>query len=171
MVGESCLATLGSARIYTLKIVVLPFIKLEYGPGCQLYGNSVNFWNKGLVSRNNNPLLLRQASICKNQGFEARNDKPLSFLHAITSKCRSVCSLGSTGGGCCTWLFHIKQKYCIHQHAFLWSNIQRWAFGSWSVRARGSQVGTSWTDVGRCLNFNMAGRCASCRGTGGGFCE
>ena len=43
MVGESCLATLGLARIYTLKIVVLPFIKLEYGPGYQLYGNSVNF--------------------------------------------------------------------------------------------------------------------------------
>lgn len=43
MVGESCLATLGSERIYTLKIVVLPFIKLECGPGYQLYGNSVNF--------------------------------------------------------------------------------------------------------------------------------
>ena len=28
------------------------------------------------------------------------------------------------GGGCCTWLLHIKQKYCIHQHAFLCSNIQ-----------------------------------------------
>ena len=56
-----------------------------------------------------------------------------------------------------------------HQHVFLYSNIQRWAFGSWSVRARGSQVGTSWTDVGRCLNFNMAGRCASCRGTGVGY--
>ena len=74
-------ATLGSAEIYTLKFSVLPFIKLEYGPGYQLYGNSVNFWNKGLVSRNNNPLLLRQASIGKNQGFEARNDKPLSFCH------------------------------------------------------------------------------------------
>ena len=32
------------------------------------------------------------------------------------------------GGGCCTWLFHIKQKYCIHQHAFLCSNIQHSTF-------------------------------------------
>ena len=30
------------------------------------------------------------------------------------------------------------------------------------------KVGTSWTDVCRCLNVKMAGRCASCRGTGGG---
>ena len=30
--------------------------------------------------------LADRASICKNQGFEARNDKPLSFLRAITSK-------------------------------------------------------------------------------------
>ena len=44
------------------------------------------------------------------------------------------------------------------------------AGGSWSVRARGSQVGTSRTDVCQCLNFIMAGRCASCRGTGGGCC-
>ena len=43
MVGKSCLATLGSAKIYTLKFAMLPFIKLEYGPGYQLYGNSVNF--------------------------------------------------------------------------------------------------------------------------------
>ena len=91
-------ATLGSARIYTLKIVVLPFIKLEYGPGYQLYGNSVNFWNKGLVSRNNNPLLLRQASICKNQGFEARNDKPLSFLGGLTSKGQVGVLLGEHRG-------------------------------------------------------------------------
>ena len=49
-------------------------------------------------------------------------------VSALTSKGRSVCSLGSTGGGCCTWLFHIKQKYCIHQHAFLWSNIQKSTF-------------------------------------------
>ncbi len=32
------------------------------------------------------------------------------------------------GGGCCTWLFHIKQKYCIHQHTFLCSNIQHSTF-------------------------------------------
>ena len=32
------------------------------------------------------------------------------------------------GGGCCTWLLHIKQKYCIHQHAFLCSNIQHSTF-------------------------------------------
>ena len=37
-------------------------------------------------------------------------------------------SCRGTGGGCCTWLFHIKQKYCIHQHAFLWSNIQHSTF-------------------------------------------
>ena len=33
-----------------------------------------------------------------------------SYVSALTSKGRSVCSFGSTGGGCCTWLFHIKQK-------------------------------------------------------------
>ena len=37
-------------------------------------------------------------------------------------------SCRGTGSGCCTWLFHIKQKYCIHQHAFLWSNIQHSTF-------------------------------------------
>ena len=31
-------------------------------------------------------------------------------VSALTSKGRSVCSFGSTGDGCCTWLFHIKQK-------------------------------------------------------------
>jgi len=38
---------------------------------------------------------------------------------ALTSKGRSVCYFGSTGDGCCTWLFHIKQKHGIHQHVFL----------------------------------------------------
>ena len=47
---------------------------------------------------------------------------------ALTSKGRSVCYFGITGDGCCTWLFHIKQKYCIHQHAFLCSNIQHSTF-------------------------------------------
>ena len=37
-------------------------------------------------------------------------------------------STGIAGGGCCTWLLHIKQKYCIHQHAFLCSNIQHSTF-------------------------------------------
>ena len=37
-------------------------------------------------------------------------------------------STGIAGGGCCTWLFHIKPKYCIHQHAFLCSNIQHSTF-------------------------------------------
>ena len=37
----------------------------------------------------------------------------------LTSKGRSVCYFGSTGDGCCTWLFHIKQKHGIHQHVFL----------------------------------------------------
>ena len=36
MVGKSCLTTLGSARIYTLKIVVLPFIKLFSRTGFHL---------------------------------------------------------------------------------------------------------------------------------------
>ena len=27
--------------------------------------------------------------------------------------------LRSTGDGCCTWLFHIKQKHFVQQHAFL----------------------------------------------------
>ena len=43
----------------------------------------------------------------------------------MASRCASC---RGTGGGCCTWLFHIKQKYCIHQHAFLWSNIQKSTF-------------------------------------------
>ena len=38
---------------------------------------------------------------------------------ALTSKGRSVCYFGITGDGCCTWLFHIKQKHGIHQHVFL----------------------------------------------------
>ena len=33
-----------------------------------------------------------------------------SYVSALTSKGRSVCSFGSTGGGYCVWLFHIKQK-------------------------------------------------------------
>ena len=37
-------------------------------------------------------------------------------------------SCRGTGSGCCTWLFHIKQKYCIHQHAFLSPNIQHSTF-------------------------------------------
>ena len=36
--------------------------------------------------------------------------------------------LGSTGDGCCTWLFHIKQKHFIQQHSFLCSNIQHSTF-------------------------------------------
>ena len=36
--------------------------------------------------------------------------------------------LGSTGDGCCTWLFHIKQKHFIQQHPFLSSNIQHSTF-------------------------------------------
>ena len=41
---------------------------------------------------------------------------------------------------------------------------------SWSVQVNDLQVGTSWTDVGRCLNFNMAGRCNSSGIAGGGYC-
>ena len=40
-------------------------------------------------------------------------------VSALTSKGRSVCSLGSTGGGYCVWLFHIKQKHFVQQHSFL----------------------------------------------------
>ena len=82
MVRKSCLVTLGSARIYTLKMS---------------YCHSSSF-------------LAERASICKKQGFEARNDKPLSFLCGLTSKGQVGVLLGSTGGGCCTQLFHIKQK-------------------------------------------------------------
>ena len=40
-------------------------------------------------------------------------------VSALTSKGRSVCSLGSTGGGCCTWLFHIKQNI-VYNSIFPW---------------------------------------------------
>ena len=36
--------------------------------------------------------------------------------------------LGSTGGGYCVWLFHIKQKHFVQQHSFLCSNIQHSTF-------------------------------------------
>ena len=51
-----------------------------------------------------------------------------SYVGGLTLKDRSVCSLGSTGGGCCTWLFHIKQKHLVQQHPFLCSNIQHSTF-------------------------------------------
>ncbi len=50
------------------------------------------------------------------------------WVCALTSKGRSVCSFGSTGGGYCVWLFHIKQKYFVQQHSFLCSNIQHSTF-------------------------------------------
>ena len=78
-------------------------------------------------------------------------------VSALTSKGRSVCSLGSTGGGCCTWLFHIKQKYCVQQHAFLCSNIQHSTFHHQS-KAGGFET----TDCLECLQIlnilYMAGR-------------
>ena len=83
----------------------------------------------------------------------AQKNKMAGLSSYLASVCKSIL---------CVFLYTVKnrkQKLDVGK--------QRWAFGSWSVRARGSQVGTSWTDVGRCLNFNMSGRCASCRGTGG----
>ena len=78
-------------------------------------------------------------------------------VSALTSKGRSVCSLGSTGGGCCTWLFHIKQKYCVQQHAFLCSNIQHSTFHH-QPKAGGFET----TDCLECLQIlnilYMAGR-------------
>ena len=78
-------------------------------------------------------------------------------VSALTSKGRSVCSLRSTGGGCCTWLFHIKQKYCVQQHAFLCSNIQHSTFHH-QPKAGGFET----TDCLECLQIlnilYMAGR-------------
>ena len=51
-----------------------------------------------------------------------------SYVGGLTLKDRSVCSCWSTGGGCCTWLFHIKQNHFIQQHPFLSSNIQHSTF-------------------------------------------
>ena len=50
------------------------------------------------------------------------------WVCALTLKGKSVCSLGSTGGGYCVWLFHIMQKYFVQQHSFLCSNIQHSTF-------------------------------------------
>ena len=53
-------------------------VKLYQRPGYHYYGNSTNFWNRWLVSRNNKTLLLRQV-------FRRwwSNDKGLSLLPAI----------------------------------------------------------------------------------------
>ena len=110
------------------------------------------------------PLIsFRMLALCKKRTF--------CFIPVICKDCTILSREWHNHS--CGLMICFKDEYesNVQQHAFLYPNIQRWAFGSWSVRARGSQVGTSWTDVGRCLNFNMAGRCASCRGTGGGFCE
>ena len=63
-----------------------------------------------------------------------------------------MCSLASTGGVCCTWLFHIKQKHFVQQHSFLCSNIQRSTFHRRTSVPLSLQKGASFSK----LNFFLA---------------
>ena len=64
----------------------------------------------------------RQELLCNSRVGKFLRNSGRCLNIKLAGRCSSF---GSTGGGCCTWLFHIKQKYGIHQHAFLCSNIQQ----------------------------------------------